>query len=340
MFNSRSTSSTAGLFVTYVSTAVSVPVLAAPTLLEMMAAQAKNDPTTLISLNEYGSFIQAVSGPFSLPGVTSASFEVDRGQLLGDGEFSRVVLPLSRSFESLEFGGMTPYSEVTFSHTEQKQNEFWMEATPMKMMVNHSVKTTSIMGGLGVGFEPLESLTIRPIVHFGWSRIKDKSKPTTSAGENFRAVAGEGLFIWEVDQLLYGPALEAEYIMILGNDLKVFTALRATHLNIKTSTTSTPGLKESNTFHSISGNFELDGPTAMSIYDRDVRWQYFMGATRFDNTTSDALNFRWLSEAGAGLSLVDNHQDLPFVESLGLTGSAIFGDSEVNGWTVGLKANF
>jgi len=340
MFYSRSTASRAGLFITYVSTAVSVPVSAAPTLLEMMAAQAINDPTTLISLNDYGSFIQAVSGPFSLPGVTSASFEVSRGNQLGEGEFSRAVLPLSRSFEDLEFSGMTPYAEVTFSHTEQKQNEFWMEATPMKMMVSHSIKTSSIIVGLGVGFEPMESLIIRPIAHFGWSRIKDNSKPTTMMGENFRAAAGEGLFIWEIEQLQYGPALEAEYTTNFGSDIKLLTGLRATQLHVTTSTTSTPGLKESNQFHSISGNLELDGPTSMSIYGREVRWQYFMGATEFDNTTRDALNFSWLSEVGTGISLVDNRKDIPYVEALGLTGSVIFGDSDVSGWTLGLKASF
>lgn len=340
MIDSRSTASMAGLFIICISTALSTPVSAAPPTFEMMVSQAQNDPTTLISLNDYGSFIQAVSGPFSLPGVTSASFQVGRGQALGDGEFTRVVLPLSHSFENLEFNGMTPYSEVTLSHTEQKQNELWMKSTPMQMMVSHNIKSTSIMGGLGVGFKPFENLVIRPIVHLGWSRIKDNSKPTTVAGKNFRAAVGEELFIWEIEQLQYGPALEAEYTTVLGSDIKVLTALRATQLNVKTSTTSTPGLKESNQFHSFSGNVEFDGPTSMSIYDRDLRWLYFMGATQFDNTTSDALNFSWLSEVGIGLSVVNSKQGLSYVEAVGITGSVIFGDSDVNGWTIGLKASF
>lgn len=235
---------------------------------------------------------------------------------------------------------MTPYSEITLSHTEQQQNEWWMKDTPMKIMVSHKIKSTSIMAGVGFGFKLFENLSIRPIIHLGWSRIKDNSDPTTADGEMFRAAVGEGLFIWEIEQFQYGPALDAEFTTTLLNDIKVITGLRVTQLNVKTSTTSTPGLKESNKFNSVSGNFEIDGPTFMSISDREVRWQYFMGATQFDSATSEALNFIWLSEVGTGLSLVDNQDDIPFLESLGLRGSVIFGDSDVSGWTIGLKASF
>ena len=172
MFYARSTISIVGVFITCISTVVPIPA-SAQSLFDMMVSRALNDPTTLITLNEYGNFIQAASGPFSLPGVSSASFQVSRGTQLGDGEFSRLVLPISHSFESLEFGGITPYSEVTFSYTDQKQNQFWMEGTPMQMMVRHNIETASIMGGLGLDFEPVEGLIIRPIVHLGWSRIKD-----------------------------------------------------------------------------------------------------------------------------------------------------------------------
>jgi hypothetical protein len=339
MLNSCYTASKAGLLISGVFTLLSMPTSAAPVDM-MMVAQAQNDPTTLISLNEYGSFIQAVSGPFSLPGVTSASFQVSRGDSLGDGEFSRVVLPFSSSFESLEFAGMTPYAELTLSHTEQKQSEFWMQSMPMMMMVEHNIKSSSIMAGVGVDFKPTENLIIRPVVHLGWSRIKDNSNPTTPDGQMFRAAVGEGLFIWEIEQLQYGIALEAEHTTNLSNDINILSSLRATQLNIKTSTTSTPGLKDSNQFHSISGNLALDGPTSMSLFDKDVRWLYFMGASKFDNATSDALKFSWLSEAGGGLSLVNNQEDIPFIKALGLTGSVIFGDNEVNGWTMGLKASF
>ena len=339
MFYSRSTISIVGVFITCISIAVPIPA-SAQSLFDMMVSRALNDPTTLITLNEYGSFIQAASGPFSLPGVSSASFQVSRGTSLGDGEFSRLVLPISHSFESLEFGGITPYSEVTFSYTEQKQNEFWMEGTPMQMMVSHNIETASIMGGLGLDFEPVEGLIIRPIVQLGWSRIKDNSNPTTMMGQNFRAAVGDDLFIWEVDQLQYGPALEAEYITIVGSDIKVLADLRVTQLNVETIETNTPGLEESSKFHSVNGNFELDGPTSMSIYSRDVHWQYFMAAVHFDKTTSDALNFSWLGEIGAGLSLVDNQQDLPFVEALGMRGSVIFGDNDLSGWTIGVTAIF
>ena len=339
MFYSRSTISMAGLFITCISTAMSIPA-SAQSLFDMMVEQALNDPTTLITLNDYGNFIQAASGPFSLPGVSSASFQVNRGTLLEDGEFSRFVLPISRSFENLEFGGITPYLEVTLSYTDQKQNEWWMKDTPMQMMVRHNIETTSIMGGFGVDFEPVEGLIIRPIVHLGWSRIKDNSNPTTAMGQDFREAVGESLFIWEVDQLQYGPALEAEYTTIVGNEVKIFAGLRVTQLNVDTISTNTPGLEASSKFHSVNGNFELDGPTSMSIYDRDVHWQYFMAAVHFDKATSDALSFSWLSEIGAGLSLVDNQQDLPFVEALGLRGSVIFGDSDVSGWTIGITAIF
>ena len=51
------------------------------------------------------------------------------------------------------------------------------------------------MVGLGVGFEPVGGLVIRPIVHLGWSRIKDNSNPTTALGQDFREAVEESLFI-------------------------------------------------------------------------------------------------------------------------------------------------
>ncbi|MCK4782548.1 MAG: hypothetical protein KAV87_02275 [Desulfobacteraceae bacterium] len=317
----------------------SIPVSADP-LFDMLVEQARNDPTTLISLNEYGSFIQATSGPFSLPGISSATFQVARGKQRGDGEFLRVVLPFSHSFESLEFGGLTPYSEVTFSYTNQKQNEWWLVGTPYKMLVRHELETYSILGGFGFDFKLLEGFIIRPFVHLGWSRIRDNSYPTTVAGEDFRAAVGEGLFVWEVDQLLYGPALEAEYTTIVGNDIKIVTSLRATKLRLETIETNTPGLEESGKIQTVSGNLELDGPTSMTIYDRNVRWQYFIGAVQFDDSTSNVLGFSWLREMGVGLSLVDSQQDLPYIEALAIRGSVITGDNNVSGWTIGLDATF
>ncbi len=215
-----------------------------------------------------------------------------------------------------------------------------MKDTPMQMMVRHNIETTSIMGGLGLDFKPVEGLIIRPIVQLGWSRIKDNSNPTTELGERFRAAVGDDLFIWEVDQLQYGPALEAEYTTIVGNDIKVLAGLRATQLNVETIETNTPGLEESSKFNSVSGNLELDGPTSVTVSDRDMRWQYFMGATRFDTATTNALKFSWLGEIGAGLSFVDSQQDLPFLEAVGITGSVILGDNDVDGWTLGVKAIF
>lgn len=260
--------------------------------------------------------------------------------MLGDGEFSRFVLPLSRSFENLEVGGITPYAEVTLSYTDQTQNQFWMEGTPMQMMVSHNIKTTSIMGGVGADFEPVNGLVIRPMVLLGWSRIEDNSNPTTEMGRMFQEAVVNDLLVWQVEQIQYGPAIEVEYKAVVGNDIKVFPRVRATQLNIETTSTSTPGLEASNKFYSVSGNLELDGPTSMSIYERDVRWLGFAAATKFDEKTSTALSFSWLGEIGAGLSIVDSKQNSPLVESLGLRGSVVFGDSSISGWTIGVTATF
>lgn len=323
-----------------VSVLTAVPILAADlTMLEMMVARAKNDPTALISLNDYGSFVQAVSGPFSLPGVASASFQVSRGALLGEGDFTRVALPLSRSFKKLKFGGITPYAEMTLSYTNQKQNEFWMEGTTMQMMVSHDIKTTSVLSGLGAGFEPVKGGVIRPIILLGWTRIKDNSDPTTTMGRMFQAEVGNNLFDWNVEQLQFGLAIETEYKTKIGKDVNVLSGIRATQLRIKTHSTSTPGLEASNNFTSISGNIEFDGPTSLSLFGRDVRWQTFAGATSFDKDTGRALSFNWLGETGAGIVLMNRKQNIPFVEGLGLRGSLILGDG-IKGLAVGISAIF
>jgi hypothetical protein len=352
MSYSRFTIINVALFITCIYTAVSAPVSAQALsskdvdMITAMAGQAKNDPTTLISLNEYGSFIQAVSGPFSLPGMISTSFQANRG-ILGKGEFTRLVAPLSHSFDNLEYDGFTPYAEVTFSFTDQQQIELWMEGMPIQMMVEHNIKTTSIMTGVGVDFELMEGLIIRPLVHLGWSRIKDRSTQVATTNgrmtmmqQMFRDLTGDGVFKWEVDQFQYGPAIEAKYNKNAGDDIEVNAGLRLTQLNIKTISTSTPGLEESSKFHSISGNLELDGPTSVNVLGWDMRWQYFMGATRFDTATKNALKFSWLGEIGTGIFFVDSQEDNSYVETVGFTGSVIVGDNDVDGWTIGAKATF
>jgi hypothetical protein len=339
-----------GIFIAFFSITVPLPAFSqAPNMQAMamaMANQAKNDPTTLITLNEYGSFIQAVSGPFSLPGVTSASFQASRGDL-GDGDFSRVSLPLSSTFEDYKIGEFTPYAELTLSYTDQKQNEMWMEDIPiMKMTVRHNIKTTSIMTGFGAGYEPNEGLVIRPLVLLGWSRIEDNSESITNTttqpavGMFLNAVKSLDLelFDWTVEQLQYGPAIEAEYTTKMADDIDVFAGIRATRLHIKTLSTSTPGLEESNNFTSISGNIDFEGPTSKTFYGRDVRWQAFGGATVFDKDTRKALSFDWVGEIGAGI-LMDSKKDIASVESVGLKGSAIVGDG-IDGWTIGISATF
>jgi hypothetical protein len=305
-----------------------------------MANMAKDDPEALISLNQYGSFIQAVSGPFSLPGVTSASFQASRGKLLGQGDFTRLTLPFSSSFEDHQIGGFTPYAEATLSYTDQKQDELWMEDTPMKMVVRHNIKTTSIMTGFGAGFELDEGLVVRPLVLLGWSRINDNSDPITDTEmvDMFQNLVGNDLFDWTVEQLQSGPAIEIEYITTTENDVDVSTGISATRLHIKTLSTSTSGLEASNSYTSISGNIELDGPTSSSLYGRDVRWQAFAGASAFDKNTREALSFDWVGEIGGGV-LMDSKQDISFVESLGVKGSVIVGDG-IDGWTIGLNATF
>jgi len=334
-----------GIFIACVSTAVPIPAFSALTpgqitMVTTMANAAKNDPTSIISLNQYGSFIQAVSGPFSLPGVTSASFQATRGNRLGEGDFTRLTLPLSRSFEDNKISGFTPYAEVTLSYTNQKQNEFWMEDTPMKMIVRHNINTTSIMSGFGAGFELTEGLVIRPLALLGWSRIKDNSDPVTNSEmvTMFHRLVGNDLFDWTVEQLQYGPAIEAEYKTITANDVDIVAAIRATRLHIETLSTSTPGLEASNNFTSISGNTKFEGPTTMSLYGRGLRWQAFGGATAFDKDTRQALSFNWVGEIGAGV-LLDIKKDTSFVESLGVKGSAIVGNG-ITGWTISISATF
>jgi hypothetical protein len=62
-------------------------------------------------------------------------------------------------------------------------------------------------------------------------------------------------------------------------------------------------------------------------------------AATTDNLTAVKVELASINPT-AGLSLVDNQEDLPYVKALGLTGSVSFGDNNVNGWTIGLKANF
>lgn len=84
---------------------------------------------------------------------------------------------------------------------------------------------------------------------------------------------------------------------------------------------------------------EFDGPTAISLFKRDMRWQAFLAASTFDKDTGRALSFDWLGEVGAGIILMNRERHTSPVEGIGLKGSAIIGDG-IDGWALGLFATF
>lgn len=322
-----------------VSILVYSPLAQAQSFFDRMVSQGLADPTSLITLQEYGSYLQSVSGPFALPGVSSVGFTAERGDLLGDGDYSRIAVPLAFEIDALTFGRVTPYVELTLSKTDQTQSEFWMEGTPMQMKVTHDISTLSIVGGAGLGIEVSDGLQIRPLFLVGYSRVEDRSVPATARGQRFRAAAGDSLFNWEVDQVQYGPALEVIYSNDLTADIEATVDMRISRMFMDTVKTSTPGLEAKSSYTTITGGATLDGATGLTLFGRDLRWLAFGGAAAFDEQTTGWLAFSWLGEAGLGLKIVDGGELVPFIDGASIRASLVFGD-DVFGWTVGGALNF
>ncbi|WP_439816692.1 hypothetical protein [Zavarzinia sp. CC-PAN008] len=272
----------------------------------------------------------------STPGISAARFDVDDGS----SSNSYKATP-SRRFDiglrDVGLGETRLHVEGSFSYLRAEQSATLTVNAPTPTRFEIDSETFTVLGGIGADIVVGEGTSIRPIFLAGYSRTTTDQEFTGPEGALLRR-AGQGvLFDANVDSTLYGGALELVHERTLGTDIKLQARARYNHIVADTFEASDPVLETSGSFGVVTGGFEFDGPTPITIVDRAVRWIAFSDGTWLTDARS-ALGFDSFVEVGGGIRLVDVDA-VPGIGGIELRGSYLLGP-EVDGWSVGLSIAF
>jgi hypothetical protein len=277
--------------------------------------------------------LQSLTGFAALPGVSAANFTVGGDALSSDAEIDKYVLPFSEQFSDIRALGGELYTELTLGYLTYDQTAELLPTVSQEL----GIQSFSAFAGLGLGFPLTPRTTIRPILLFGYSRIQDNSKFTGIDGPIYQKIE-DGLFAdFRLDTALLGGALQLAYERKLTDDIHFTTRLRYNQLHADTFDATDAALETSSNFGVFTAHAETNGPTGLSLLERDLRWIVFAANSTFTESTGTDISFFF--ELGGGIEIVDPGV-VRGVDGVSLRASGIRGEQNVNGWSAYLQLEF
>ena len=279
-----------------------------------------------------GDQLVGLSGFAALPGISAATFKVDPGDG-PDTDIDRLILPLSPQFRGPRLLGGAPYVEATLGYSRVEQSARIGDGSPGETRLDQSLTTLSALGGLGLGFEPVKGITLRPLGLLGYAHTDDDADLDGPGASAHEPVLDGILLNFTADELLYGGAIEIEHERTVGG-LELTISARYNHLWGTTLDASDEALEGDTDF----GIFTAATSLPISALGRELRWIAFVTHSRFPGLSGDALGFDYFFELGGGLELVDRGI-VTGIEGVSLRASYILGDN-VTGFSVGAQLEF
>lgn len=281
-----------------------------------------------------GQGFQALSIFGASPGVSAAAYNVTEGQ-------SRLEIDSYKISPSCTFDpvwGINPYVEGTIAYLDATETVPFTLVPGATTEAVVDIKTYSFLGGVGAEFELGENTVIRPMVLAGYSHVSDEATATGPLAATLLQ-AGRGIaFDITIDSALFGAAVEVQHTEALANDINFDGTIRYNQIFDTVFSASDPSLEGSGTFGVFTASAEIDGPTSLTFFNRELRWIAFVSSTYLPGDAGDALGFPFFFEAGAGVEIVDRDV-VSWLEGVSFRGSAIIGP-DVTGWTAGGALEF
>ncbi|MDF2234248.1 hypothetical protein P2H44_16925 [Albimonas sp. CAU 1670] len=285
---------------------------------------------------DFGKEVLGLTGFAALPGVNASSFTISNGAGAGDTELGRFAASPKHRFRDTELLGGDLYAEGTLSwFTASTDYGPFFAGTRFEASPRNRIDAWTAMGGLGVAYDLTPRLSVTPILTAGWGMVQDDTTFVGPGAARLDKATDDLLFNWDVQELLYGPALRLDHVTAIPGDVNVTTTGRVNYVYGSTYSASSRVLEGDVSFAVMSLHGELDGPTRHSVFGRELRWILFGAGTWIEGEGARALGVDWISEFGLGLELVDREA----VPEIGLEGaslrlSVITGDN-VFGWSIG-----
>ncbi len=310
-------------------------VLAASLLPVDAAAQSVRDQfRAAAKADNIGRAFQTFNVFSGTPGISTAKY-------YSDVDLNSYKLPLSHSFAPLGWqgplGNVSPYVELTLGYLDANQNG--VVDTPFGSGVA-KLNFNSFTGLAGAGLDiPLsDTLRLRPILLGGYTQLTGGAH-YNGPGQGFFFDVTHGIITdVHINSAILGGAMELIYNRTIWTDVRLRARVRYNQLVTIVTDASDTSLDDTGNFGVATGGAELNGPTGMKLFGRDLRWLGFIHATWLLNTPKSVLGFNSFVELGGGVQFVDN-ETIPGIQGLILRASAIVGPG-VDGWSVGLSLAF
>lgn len=284
----------------------------------------------------FGKAVQGVSAFGAVPGISGATFNVDGTGAAGDTELHRINFPLSHEFDGVKAGDASLYAELALGYLKATTDYDNLLGTTD---VDSKITSLSAVGGLGFAIPMGENWKLTPMALLGWSRTEDDSG-FSGKGAGVLDDATRGiLFNFRADDLLYGAAVKLDYTTKLGGDIDVAANVRYNQLFTDTLSSTDSSLEASGNLGILTGFLQLDGPTPLTVFHRDIRWIGFTAVSSFYQDAPDGIGFDYFVELGGGIEVVDKDV-IQGIEGLSWRSSVIVGDNGLTGWSTGVQFEF
>jgi len=283
-----------------------------------------------------GDQLLGLSGFAALPGISAATFDVNGGSG-SNTDIVRLIVPLAKQLDGPTLLGGAPYLEGTLGYSKMSQSGNIDPGGALETRINESVTALSALAGVGLGFEFLPGVTLRPIALLGYAHLDNDTDFDGRGAGALEPVLDDILANFTADELLYGAALEIEGEQPMSA-LNLGLNARYNHLWGSTLRASDDALQGSSNFGVFTAAATLDGPLSATPFGRDLRWLVFATNSSFPGLSGDALGFDYFFELGGGLEIVDR-DIVPGIEGLSLRASYIRGD-HVTGFSLGAHVEF
>ena len=266
--------------------------------------------------------------------LTGAFFEVDDQE---DTTLRIASLPFRRSFGVLgeDRPGLYVEGAVGYALASESVPDLYQGDLPgFETSVDAEWIAASGLLGIGAEFEPIEGLTLAPIVNAGVAYIESRAD-YAGPGEALSEAIADGIaFNWDAWVASVGLAGRAEWRQPLEHELELTLLGRYDIRWAETVESDDDAQEFSSTSQFGTIRTDLTGPTGIELGGSRIRWRTTASFRFF--TQGNLYGISEYVQVGGGIEINDS---LPIVRRLSISAGVILG-ADVTGYNLGIGVSF
>ncbi len=178
--------------------------------------------------------------------------------------------------------GLHVESVVGYAKSKEYTQDLYSGTMPgMETEVAADWTTFGGLAGLGLEFQPSETLTISPMLQLGISRIESDAD-YAGPGAAFTAGFADGVaFNWDSLAVTTGAATRVDWSYPIGEEHALDVVTRYDLRWIETIEADDPAQEFRTRMQLLTLRADVTGPVGIDLLDDDLKWRTFVGYRRF-----------------------------------------------------------